>query len=153
MPSVKLAKKAAALAVVKELHKAEELNDHLKQVEHKEEDSDEEDCNKMEMKKVMRAGTKRRVQYYLKQVQCFSLTIFHIPPSLSLSMLQVPKCFQNCHPKAGQEQVNYLYVFDIREADGSVYLSNNSHEYSSLGILTSKPIPHWRVSKMPPALA
>ena len=84
MPSVKLAKKAAALAVVKELHKAEELNDHLKQVEHKEEDSDEEDCNKMEMKKVMRAGTKRRVQYYLKQVQCFSLTIFHIPPSLSL---------------------------------------------------------------------
>ena len=80
MPSMKLAKKAAALEVVKRLHKSGELNDHLKQVEQKEEDSDEEDHDKMEMKKVAHSGTKRKVQYYLKQVigdTLLSLTAFH----------------------------------------------------------------------------
>ena len=145
MPSMKLAKKAAALEVVKQLHESGELNDHLKQVEQKEEDSDEEDNDKMEMKKVAHSGTKRKVQYYLKQVIgdiLLSLTAFHP----IFCAMQVPQCLQNCYPKAGQGNVNHLYVFDIREANGQVYLSSNGHQCASLGILTSKPIPHWRVS-------
>lgn len=65
---MKVARKAAALEVVRLLHQAGELNDHLKQVKREEEDSDEEDDHKMKMKKVKHVGTKRRIQYYRKQV-------------------------------------------------------------------------------------
>lgn len=68
LPSVRVARKAATLEAVRLLHQAGELNDHLKPVEHKEEDSDEDDEHKMEIKRVPHAGKKRRVQYYLNQV-------------------------------------------------------------------------------------
>lgn len=63
-----LAKKAAALSTIEKLHKAGELDEHLKPVSHQDVDSDEEDSEKMEEKRKKHAGTDKRVLYYKKEV-------------------------------------------------------------------------------------
>lgn len=78
-----LAKKAAALEVIKQLHIEGELDDHLKPIPHEDVDSDEEDEVKMTEKKKRQAGTQRKVMYYRNEV---STTYSSIHSSIHLSI-------------------------------------------------------------------
>lgn len=70
-----LARKAAALEAIKQLHIKGELDDHLKPISHKDVDSDEEDEVKMTEKKKRHAGTQRKVMYYRNEVSIIHLSI------------------------------------------------------------------------------
>ncbi len=68
MPTRRIAEKSAALEVVKHLHQAKELNDHLRIVS-KETDSDLEDEEKVIAKGVAHSGTERKSNYYPNRVR------------------------------------------------------------------------------------
>lgn len=68
MPRVNLARQSAAFAAIKDLHKAGELDEHLKPLSRDDEDSDDDNEEKKEAKKIKNAGTNRKITYYKNQV-------------------------------------------------------------------------------------
>ncbi len=68
MPTRRIADKSAALEGIKRLHEIGELDRHLKPVSKYEGDSDDEDEDKVEEKRLNHAGTERRGQYYHNEV-------------------------------------------------------------------------------------
>ncbi len=74
MPTRRIAEKSAALEVVKKLHQANELDDHLRIVT-KEMDSDLEDEEKVVAKGVAHAGTERHSDYYPNRVSTHTHTL------------------------------------------------------------------------------
>lgn len=71
MPTRRIAEKSAALEAVKQLHKANELNEHLLPFSKVVNSSDEDETTTTEEKKKKHAGTAKRSDYYPNKVLKF----------------------------------------------------------------------------------